>query len=65
PGPGAAVADAWLGAERGLEAIPARRILQVLACRPLAEGGAPDPRPMDYWPDDALELAEALLAAGR
>ena len=57
----AAIAGALLGAAHGREAIPARWILPVLACRPLVEAGALRPRPMDYWPDDMLELAEALL----
>ena len=57
----AAIAGALLGAAHGREAIPARWILPVLACRPLVEAGAPRPRPMAYWPDDVLELAEALL----
>lgn len=55
------VAGALLGALLGIEAIPARWVLPVLACRPLAEVGVPRPRPMQYWPDDVLELAEALL----
>ena len=57
----AAVAGALLGAARGIEAIPQRWILPVLACRPLAEANAPRPRPMPYWPDDVLEVGEALL----
>jgi ADP-ribosylglycohydrolase/fructose-1,6-bisphosphatase/inositol monophosphatase family enzyme len=57
----AAIAGALLGALHGREAIPARWIHPVLACRPLAEAGALRPRPMEYWPDDVLELAEALL----
>lgn len=57
----AATAGALLGACHGREAIPARWILPVLACRPLAECGALRPRPIEYWPDDILELAEALL----
>ncbi len=57
----AAIAGALLGAAVGREAIPSRWILPVLACRPLAEGGALRPRPMDYWPDDLLDVAEALL----
>jgi hypothetical protein len=36
-------------------------MLPVLACRPLVEAGALRPRPIEYWPDDVLELAEALL----
>ena len=43
------------------EAFPSRWIYPVLACRPLAEAGDPRPRPMPYWPDDVLEVAEALL----
>ena len=57
----AAIAGALLGAAQGREAVPPRWILPVLACRPLAECGALRPRPADYWPDDVLELAEALL----
>ena len=55
----AAIAGALLGAAYGREAIPARWIRPVLACRPLVEAGAPRPRPMPCWPDDVLELAEA------
>jgi len=57
----AAIAGALLGAHYGREKIPARWIYPVLACRPLAEAGALRPRPIEYWPDDVLELAEALL----
>jgi ADP-ribosylglycohydrolase len=57
----AAIAGALLGALHGRAAIPARWILPLLACRPLAEAGALRPRPIEYWPDDVLELAEALL----
>ena len=57
----AAIAGALLGAAAGIEAIPQRWVMPVLACRPLAEAGAARPRPMDYWPDDLLEIAEALL----
>ena len=60
-GANAAVAGALLGAAAGIEAIPQWRVTQVLACRPLADAGAAHPRPMDYWPDDLLEIAEALL----
>ena len=42
-------------------AIPARLILPVLACRSTVDAGAPRPRPSAYWPDDILDLAEALL----
>jgi ADP-ribosyl-[dinitrogen reductase] hydrolase len=57
----AAVAGALLGAFHGRDAVPSRWLLPVLACRPLAEAGALRPRPMEYWPDDLLDLAEALL----
>ena len=60
----AAIAGALLGSLHGRGAFPSQRILQVLACRPLAECGALRPRPMEYWPDDVLELAEAVLLAG-
>ncbi|HZE59096.1 MAG TPA: inositol monophosphatase family protein [Burkholderiales bacterium] len=59
----AAIAGSLLGACHGRGEIPPRWILPVIACRPIAEGGALRPRPMDYWPDDVLELAEALLLA--
>jgi ADP-ribosylglycohydrolase/fructose-1,6-bisphosphatase/inositol monophosphatase family enzyme len=57
----AAIVGALLGALHGRDAFPSRWILPVLACRPLAEASAPRPRPMAYWPDDVLDLAEALL----
>ena len=57
----AAIAGALLGAALGIEAIPHRWVAPVLACRPLAEVNAVRPRPMHYWPDDLLEVAEALL----
>jgi ADP-ribosylglycohydrolase len=59
-----AIAGALLGAAYGRDAVPPRWVLPVLACRPCEEAGARRPRPMDYWPDDALELAEALLQVG-
>jgi ADP-ribosyl-[dinitrogen reductase] hydrolase len=57
----AAVCGALLGAALGRQAIPPRWILPVLACRSTVDAGAPRPRPAIYWPDDILELAEALL----
>ena len=57
----AAIAGALLGAFHSRDGIPARWILPVLACRPLVECGALRPRPVEYWPDDVLDLAEALL----
>lgn len=55
-----AVAGALLGAAFGRDALPARWVLPVLACRPLAVLGAWRPRPEAYWPDDLPTLAEAL-----
>ena len=55
------IVGALLGALHGRNAAPPRWILPVLACRPLSEAGAARPRPMHYWPDDVLELAEAIL----
>lgn len=60
-----AIAGALLGAALGRDAIPPRWVLPVLACRALEEAGAKRPRPIDYWPDDVLEVAEALLISGR
>ena len=57
----AAAAGALLGAAGGREAIPPRWLMSVLACRALPEAGALRPRPIECWPDDALEVAEALL----
>ena len=57
----AAITGALLGAVHGREAFPARWVYAVLACRPLTEAASPRPRPTEYWPDDVLELAEALL----
>lgn len=61
----AAIAGALLGAIHGREALPLRWRRRVLSCRPLAEAGARRPRPMEFWPADAMELAERLLLAGR
>jgi len=60
----AAICGALLGAVQGREAVPECWRRQVLACRAVRGSGVVHPRPADYWADDALELAEALLAAG-
>ena len=57
----AAICGALLGAALGRSAVPSRWILPVLACRATLDAGAPRTRPATYWPDDILELAEALL----
>ncbi|MEO8288995.1 MAG: ADP-ribosylglycohydrolase family protein [Chloroflexota bacterium] len=61
----AAIAGALLGAVHGLEAIPGQWREAILTCRP-AQGasGVQRPRPEEYWPAEALELAEKLLAHG-
>jgi ADP-ribosylglycohydrolase/fructose-1,6-bisphosphatase/inositol monophosphatase family enzyme len=59
----AAVAGALLGAVHGREAVPAQWRRMILSCRPHPLRGR-RPRPMAYWPVDALEIAERLLLAG-
>ena len=59
----AAIVGALLGAAEGRRAIPARWTTVVLGCRPLKEIRARQPRPAEYWPDDIVALAEALLTA--
>jgi len=59
-----AICGALLGALYGIDAIPKRWVDTVLSCRP--EAGAPgvhQPRPQEYWPTDALELAAQLVGA--
>lgn len=61
----AAIAGALLGAVHGAGAVPAQWRDRVLSCRP--ERGRPGvyrPRPPEFWPVDAMELAERLLRAG-
>ncbi len=58
-----AITGALLGAADGLPAFPAQWRLAVTTCRPMRATGAPQPRPAVFWPDDALDLAEALLVA--
>jgi ADP-ribosylglycohydrolase/fructose-1,6-bisphosphatase/inositol monophosphatase family enzyme len=58
----AAVTGALLGAVYGRAAIPAQWVDRVLTCRPIAGlPGVQRPRPPEYWPIDALCLAERLL----
>lgn len=58
-----AICGALLGALQGREGVPLQWRNAVLTCRPVAGRGIRHPRPQEYWPDDALDLAEALLAA--
>lgn len=57
----AAICGALLGAAQGRDAIPQAWRAQVLGCRSVRGKGVAHPRPTDYWPDDAMDLAEALL----
>lgn len=62
----AAIAGALLGALHGEDSLPGHWREAILNCRPSTEN--PDAvrvRPDIYWPVDALELADALLIAGR
>ena len=61
----AAVAGALLGAIHGADAVPEQWREAVLNCRP-EEGklGVSRPRPEEYWPADAMELARELLSMG-
>lgn len=60
-----AIAGALQGALHGREAIPAGWTRTLQCCRTLPGSGTRHPMPSAYWPADALELAEALLAVGR
>ena len=60
----AAIAGALLGAVYGEEAVPGQWREAVLNCRPEAARGVRRPRPREFWPVDALELAEHLVRRG-
>ncbi len=57
----AAICGALLGAVYGLDAIPQQWRETVLTCRLEAGPGVHWPRPPEYWPTDALELAAQLV----
>lgn len=62
----AAIAGALLGAVHGRQNIPSKWIGRILACRPIQGlANVLQPRPPEYWPVDALSLAENLLLVGR
>ena len=51
-----------MGAVYGRDAIPVQWRRMVLSCRPKpGHPGVKQPRPAQYWPVDALLLAERLL----
>jgi ADP-ribosyl-[dinitrogen reductase] hydrolase len=60
----AAICGALLGATQGRDAVPLRWRRFVLGCRSVSAHDVRHPRPMTFWPDDALDLAEVLLVAG-
>jgi ADP-ribosylglycohydrolase/fructose-1,6-bisphosphatase/inositol monophosphatase family enzyme len=60
----AAIAGALLGAADGRSTLPMRWIMPVLTCRPDPALHPRRPRPETYWPDDLLDLTEALLLCG-
>jgi ADP-ribosyl-[dinitrogen reductase] hydrolase len=57
----AAIAGALLGSADGRAALPVRWVMPVLTCRPDPDLHPARPRPDEYWPDDLLDLTEALL----
>ena len=58
----AAICGALLGAAQGRAAVPLRWRRLILGCRPVIAPNVRYPRPNTFWPDDTLDLAEALLA---
>ena len=61
-----AIAGALLGAVHGRPAVPQQWLDRILTCRPIAGfPGVGHPRPAQFWPVDALCLAERLLLAGQ
>ena len=62
----AAIAGALLGAVHGEGAVPRQWRAAVVGCRPEAgRRGVRRPRPREFWPVDALELADGLVQRGR
>jgi ADP-ribosyl-[dinitrogen reductase] hydrolase len=59
-----AICGALLGAVHGRKAIPPPWLRALLSCRPLPGTPTAHPQPPEFWPVDALELAEALLVIG-
>jgi ADP-ribosyl-[dinitrogen reductase] hydrolase len=56
-----AIAGALLGAADGRASLTVRWVMPVLTCRPDPVLHPARPRPDEYWPDDLLDLTEALL----
>lgn len=63
-----AITGALLGAVHGRDALPSAWVQAVLSCRPLPPRDSwynAHPRPAEFWPVDALLLAELLLLVDR
>jgi ADP-ribosylglycohydrolase len=59
----AAIAGALLGAVHGIDAIPEQWLAKIESCRPEpGRAGVHRPRPREYWPIDARDLAVRLRA---
>ena len=58
-----AICGALLGAVYGRETVPRQWLNKIVKCRPTGDI-ARRPRPKEYWPHDALRLAEQLVRAG-
>lgn len=61
----AAIAGALLGAVHGRRGIPAQWQQTLLSCRPAPGMPTAHAMPREFWPVDALILAEALLVEGQ
>lgn len=61
----AAIAGTLLGAVYGVDAVPAQWRDKVLSCRPEAGRHVRNPRPEYFWPVDALQIAQCLVAGGQ
>ena len=59
-----AIVGALLGAAEGASTLPRQWVRMVTSCRPLRATGARRSRPMRFWPDDIMDLAEGFLVAG-
>jgi len=59
------LATALRGAALGRQAVSPAHALPVLTCRPDHGLGVAQPRPEEYWPDDLIDLTEALLLSRR
>ena len=57
-----AICGALLGAVYGRDVVPEQWVDRIAMCRPTDE--TTQPRPKEFWPNDALRLGETLLQAG-